>query len=276
MTDRFEMYKTDSIRFIILSLLTAGMSFEACRHKPTIQEMGIRLDTIEVEHSAPLLPDSAVTPQCHLSLSLITIANEELKSINDSLIRCGILSPEYLSLTDMSLSPQVAVDSFVARYVSDYQTFYAGIYNEEQDDNTAQLSLKMTTSIKEGTDSTLVYQAHITNSQGDVCIDYNKYVNINLHSLKLLTLDDIFVHGYERALCEAIGSKLLKQTGFKDMAQLHQGGYFSNIPIYATNNFIFEDKSITFVYVMGEIADRDKGEIQVEVNLSDIKTLLRK
>lgn len=273
---RFEMYNTKCIFNAILVAIVMSMTMGSCRHKPSIQEMGIKLDTIIIEQSAKLLPDSANSPECHISISLITIANKEYSNINDSLLRCGILSPEYLSLSNRSMPVRSAVDSFITRYIQDYRDFYSGIYNDELDSNNAILEFKLSTSIMEGTDSTLVYQAHQSNKQGEVSTEFNKYVNIDLRHKKLLTLDDIFVHGHENALNDAICRKLLKQTGNKDESQLHQSGFFSNIPIYATNNFKFEDKSITFVYVMGEIADRDKGEIQVEVNNSDIKTLFKR
>ncbi len=270
------MYKILNIYRAILIIIVSSITIVSCKHKPTIQEMGIMLDTIFVEQSAKLLPDSAFSPECKLHISLITISNKEYGSINDSLLRCGILSPEYLSLTDTSIPPNVAVDSFVKRYVQDYRFFYSGIYGNEADTINSRLEFNLSTSISEGTDSTLVYKAHLSNHQGKIITDYNKYVNIDLRKQKLLTLDDIFVHGYEKALVDAICAKLMKQTGNHDIAQLRQSGYFSNVPIYATNNFIFEDESITFVYVMGEIADRDKGEIKVEVKLSDIKQLLRR
>ncbi len=273
---RFEMYNTKCIFNVILVALVISMTMGSCRHKPSIQEMGIKLDTISIKQKAKLMPDSAQSPECHLNISLITIANKEYGNINDSLLRCGILSPEYLSLSNKSMPVRTAVDSFITRYIQDYRDFYSGIYNDELDSNNAFLEFKLSTSIMEGTDSTLVYQAHQSNKQGDVTTEFNKFVNIDLRHKRLLTLDDIFVHGYEKALNDAICQKLLKQTGNKNESQLHQSGFFTNIPIYATNNFKLEDKSITFVYVTGEIADRDKGEIQVEVNYSDIKALFKR
>ena len=40
------------------------------------------------------------------------------------------------------------------------------------------------------------------------------------------------------------------------------------------DDFIIGEKAITFVYVEGEIADRSKGEIQVEVKFSDVSNLM--
>ena len=68
----------------------------------------------------------------------------------------------------------------------------------------------------------------------------------------------------------------MKQTGCKTPEGLREAGFFVNIEAYAPNNFILGDKVITFVYVAGEIADRSKGEIQVEVKYSDVKDLLKR
>ena len=100
--------------------------------------------------------------------------------------------------------------------------------------------------------------------------------NIDLAHKRLLTLDDLFVHGAERGLSEAITRQLMRQTANKTEAQLREAGYFINVEPYPTSNFILGDKSITFVYVAGEIADRDRGEIQVEVKYSEIKRLLKR
>ena len=46
--------------------------------------------------------------------------------------------------------------------------------------------------------------------------------------------------------------------------------------VYAPNNFKLGDRYITFIYMPSEIADREKGEIAVDVKYSAIKSLLSK
>ncbi len=264
------------MRYSILTLFILALCLVAagCRHKPTMREMGIVLDTLQAKGGTPL-SDSVSTPRCDVDIQLVTLANKEYAPVNDSLLRSGILSPEYLSLTDTTLTPQVAVDSFIKRYCDDYRTFYTGLYGEEGDAEAASIGYLLRTSIEEGKDSILCYKGVITTRQGAISTTYTVCRNIDLAHKRLLTLDDLFVHGAERGLSEAITRQLMRQTANKTEAQLREAGYFINVEPYPTSNFILGDRSVTFVYVTGEIADREKGEIQVEVKYSDIKHLMR-
>ena len=255
--------------------LTA-MLITGCHHKPTMREMGIVLDTLITTSQAPLFDSLPSSPQCEVSIQLITLANDDLSSINDSLLRSGILSPEYLSLTTIHLTPKTAIDSFIKRYVDDYRSFYSGIYTDESDREALTMSYALATHIEEGRDSVLNYLGTITQRQGAVTTSYTVCRNIDVPSQRLLSLDDIFVHGHEKALGEAILNQLMKQSGNKTLDQLHEAGFFVNVEPYPTSNFILGDKTITFVYVTGEIASREKGEIQVELRYSDLKNIMRR
>ena len=261
--------------YFAIILATAVWTVSACKHKPTMREMGILLDTLNVQATASLT-DSIPSPHCEVDLEVIVISNKEYAPVNDSLLRSGILSPEYLSLTDKQITPRAAIDSFIRRYEADYKTFYSGIFTDESDSQSASIGYTLRTSIEEGKDSTLCYKAFVSHKQGAITTNYTLCRNIDLPRKRLLQLDDIFVHGYERGLSEAIANQLMKQSANKDLQSLRQSGFFVNSDIYPTPNFILGDKSITFVYVAGEIADRDRGEIQVEVKYSEIKRLLKR
>ena len=178
--------------------------------------------------------------------------------------------------TDKKITPQAAIDSFIHRYEDDYKAFYTGIFIDESDIPGATIGYTLKTSIEEGRDSTLCYKALITQRQGSITTSYTLCRNIDLPRKRLLRLDDIFVHGYEKGLSEAIADQLMRQSGHKTLEALRESGFFVNSDIYATPNFILGDKSITFVYVAGEIADRSRGEIQVEVKYSTIKRLMKR
>lgn len=262
----------------ILSLLlvaTLSLTTIGCRHKPSMREMGIVLDTLRATGGA-MLTDSAGSPSCSVDIELITLRNKEYAPVMDSLLRSGILSPEYLSLTDRHIAPRAAIDSFIKRYVADYRTFYGGLFTDEGDTATATIGWKLRTSIEEGIDSTLNYRARVSNRQGSLTTDYTVCRNIDLPRNRILKLDDIFVHGYERGLSAAIAEQLMKQSSNKTLDELHDAGFFVGCDVYPTPNFLLGDNSITFVYVTGEIANREKGEIAVEVKYNTIKHLMKR
>ena len=194
--------------YFAIILATAVWTVSACKHKPTMREMGILLDTLNVQATASLT-DSIPSPHCEVDLEVIVISNKEYAPVNDSLLRSGILSPEYLSLTDKQITPRAAIDSFIRRYEADYKTFYSGIFTDESDPQSASIGYTLRTSIEEGKDSTLCYKAFVSHKQGAITTNYTLCRNIDLPRKRLLQLDDIFVHGYERGLSEAIANQLM-------------------------------------------------------------------
>ncbi|MDO4159415.1 MAG: RsiV family protein [Prevotellaceae bacterium] len=100
--------------------------------------------------------------------------------------------------------------------------------------------------------------------------------NINVNTGKIVSLKDIFVPGYEKALCDIIIKKICKKFDAKNLEDLRSKSVFYGIDVYPSQNFIIGEKSITFIYSPDEIAFHAAGEIRVEINNSDIKDILKK
>ena len=109
------------IRKFMISFLGTALvmsMFVGCHHKPTVQELGIVLDTLRADTIAAL-SDSAAQPHCEVHLQLLTFADKKYAPLNDSLLHSDILSPQYLSLGSKVFIPKEAVDSFIQRYIED-------------------------------------------------------------------------------------------------------------------------------------------------------------
>lgn len=246
-----------------------------CKRKPTLHDLGIVLDTLSADTTA-VLSDSATQARCAVHLQILTFANKEYAKLNDSLLHSDILSPEYFSLSDKPFTPHEAIDSFIRRYIDDYRTFYAGIYADELNPEMASIGFKVNTAVEVGHDNMLNYLAQISNNQGSITTDYTVCLNLDLAQQRILRLEDVFVHGAENGLTEAIVDRLQRQVSVNSLDALRQAGYFVNSDPYPTENFILNTDGITFVYVTGEIADRSKGEIRVEVKKSDVENLFKR
>ena len=265
------------IRKFMISFLGTALVMSVivgCHHKPTVQELGIVLDTLRADTIAAL-SDSAAQPHCEVHLQLLTFADKKYAPLNDSLLHSDILSPQYLSLGSKVFTPKEAVDSFIQRYIEDYRSFFSGIYIDEPTVEAATIGYKVTSQVEVGSDNVLNYLANATVDQGTISTNYTICLNLDLTRQRILHLDDIFVHGAEKGLADAIAEQLMEQTSTKSVDALQQAGFFVNSTPYPTENFILKDNGITFVYVTSEIADRSKGEIQVEVKNSAIKPLFK-
>lgn len=250
----------------------------SCKHQSVVEKLGLQFDTIHIESTTQLV-DSGVSPHCQVNIDLIVVKGDEYRQLTDSLLRSGVLQPDYLSLTSRSFTPREALDTFVIRYATDYREFYGGLLTEdatEADSACLSLTYQLTTEIEEGRDDVLCHISHVSRSEGDLTTSYTVVNNMDMAKRKLLHLDDVFVPGYQNGLNEAILKSLEAKTGIQGLNNLRQAGYFVSTDVYAPNNIKLGDDYITFIYMPSEIADREKGEVAVDVKYSAIKRLLNK
>lgn len=258
-----------AIMFLIL--VTALTCCKDSNH--TQHPSGIEFDSIAIDTVATLTSDMNA-PQCILKLDIKIAKGEHARQINDSLIRSGILVPDYLSLTTMSLSPKEAVDSFVKRYINEYREFYTPIFQKETNKAYGQQFFEVTTKTQGGKEGITNYIANISIISGEQNTEYTLVKNIDERSGKILSLSDILDDGSE----SAVGAVILKQLGKqedKSTDDLLQEGFFASRDAYPSHNFLLNENSITFIYISGEIANRLKGEIHVDVEYSDLKKWLK-
>lgn len=80
-------------------------------------------DSIKMDSTVFLTEDTA-GPRCHISLCLTYAKGKNAEYINDSIIRSGVLCPDYFSITPQKISVPEAADSFMTRYLNDYKVDY--------------------------------------------------------------------------------------------------------------------------------------------------------
>ena len=85
-----------------------------------------------------------------------------------------------------------------------------------------------------------------------------------------LTLDNIFVKGYENTLTTILLQALQEKLDVGSMEELR------NIKMFPSKNFILNDETITFIYNPHEIAPYDKGSMELTISLSSLNSILNK
>ena len=260
--------------FIALMLLAILVLFGGCKRRSIITEMGLGFDTLRTDTTA-LLVDSTVSPRSTVHIELVTLRGDAYRQLTDSLLRSGVLQPDYLSLTTQSLTPKECVDSFMRHYVDDYREFYGNLFTEENDTSSLSIGYDLRTEIEEGRGDVLCHISHVTRREGKLSTTYTLVRNMDMKGNRILNMDDVFVAGYANALNEAIQNKLMDMAGVKSMNALREAGYFVNSEVYATSNFMLGEKKLSLIYVTGEIADRAKGEIRVDISYGDLKSILK-
>lgn len=237
----------------------------------------LKFDSVKIDSTLSLTSDTA-GPRCHVSLSLTYAEGKNADLINDSIIRSGVLSPDYFSITTQKITPREAVDSFVTRYLSEYKQTYGEIYKADKGHGASyNCEYLLKTYVMQENDKYYAYVANVYMYGGGAHGNSVTIVrNIDTATGKIVSLSDLFVPGYEQELNNLILKALCDKYEVADLKGLQDKTVFMGIDVYAPDNFIIGDGDITFIYSPDEIASHAEGEIRVTLKNSDMERLMKK
>ena len=235
----------------------------------------IEFDTVSTEKVVKLSNEEG-TPQCSvmLSMAFATERNgEKAKTVNDA------IEDRLLDMTDIPMKH--AVDSFANRYTRDYVNNFKPLYYEDRTDTTKhawyEYHYVITTETQRGHSGISVYIATLDYFEGGAHgINQRLVMNFDDKTGKIVTLADVFVPGYQNKLCKELLSALKEKTDSKNLGELHDKGYLYSMDIFAPENYILGDDTITFIYNPYEIASYDKGAIELIIPYSDLLEIMNK
>ena len=99
--------------------------------------------------------------------------------------------------------------------------------------------------------------------------------NYRLEDGSVITLDDYFKPGYEEVLIPILEKKLLEYAECSSRDELDEHGYFSNEPMFVSENFEIRKDTIDFIYNQYDIAPYAMGITTLSVANDEILTILR-
>lgn len=264
-------------KLIIAAMAVLIMGACGQRKTSTAKVSGMVIDSI-VKDTCVWLESGKKGPKCELSLNIQYIkSGKGAALINDTLLRSGILAPDYLSLSQEKIQVRAAVDSFVSRFLKDYQRDYGDLYAQDKENATSyQVEYRVKTETH-SQDDVLSYIAHIYSfAGGEHGIDQTLVRNFNIRTGRLIHLSDLFVPGYEQGLKEMILEKMCKKYHAHDIEELNQQAIFADHHVYVPDNFLLDGDQITFIYCQDEIAPDALGEIRITFDQSELKKLMKK
>lgn len=96
------------------------------------------------------------------------------------------------------------------------------------------------------------------------------FYNVNLATMKRITLDDIFREEALPALNNLLKQQLVAGAGAKDVNDMLELGYFNLDNLTANNNFKITPEGLTWVYLPLEIACFRVGETQISLSYDEL------
>ena len=99
--------------------------------------------------------------------------------------------------------------------------------------------------------------------------------NLRLEDGSVVTLDNYFKPGYEEVLIPVLEKKLLEYAECGSRDELDEHGYFSNEPMFVSENFEIRQDTIDFIYNQYDIAPYSTGITTLSVANDEIHSILR-
>lgn len=245
----------------------------SCHRKNAIERGDFNIDSI-VSDSSLRLTDGLDSPECSIHISVQYLSGGNGQMLNRAFLSNGIMLPDYTEYSNGD-GIRKSVDSFVAGYLSDYIDFYKKIYeNDRTHPELYSNRYALNTYILSEKEAVITYMAKLTSYGGGLYETKQTLVkNFYADTGKIISLNDIFIRGYEKMLKDIILNKFYNMFDVDNIEGLKKRYIFADGNIYVPDNFIIEKDGISFIYCQDEIAPHEEGEIRIKVNDSEIENL---
>jgi len=253
------------------------MCVYSCRPKvDASSDNDIQFDTIFASKNYHIDNDST-KPSCNLKLTFVYPSAAGDKNILDSLQHFFVSS--YFDETYAGLKPQEAVRSYENNYVENYKEDYRifsmneGDYNNEVYSSYYEID---NNEIKFNKGGILSYQITQINYKGGASsYDFLRNYSLDVKTVKLISEDDIFKEGYEKALGKVLRDNLIKVKKVKDLIDLENLGYFGLDEMIPNGNFLIDNKGITYTFNKGEYSNYKTEAINLFIPYDEISPLIK-
>jgi hypothetical protein len=98
--------------------------------------------------------------------------------------------------------------------------------------------------------------------------------NYRLKDGSVVNLDNYFKPGYEKVLIPVLERKLLEYAECSSRDELDEHGYFSNEPMFVSENFEIRQDTIDFIYNQYDIAPYSTGITTLSVPTDEISSII--
>lgn len=249
----------------------------SCRPKAdATAENDIQFDTIHATRNYHINNDSTL-PSCNLKLTFVYPVSSGNESILDSLQRMFVSC--FFDEQYTGMMPDEAVKNYEDNYVESYKEDYRiysmndGNYNNEGYSSYYEID---NSEIKFNKGGILSFQVTKINYKGGAgTYDFLKNYSIDIKSLKLISEEDLFTEGYEKALGKVFRDYLLKIKKVKSLTDLENLGYFGLDEMIPNGNFILDDKGITYIFNKGEYSNYKTDAINIFISYNELVPLLK-
>ena len=271
------MKKRNLVLSVMTTCLVSCFLLSGCNGQKQIDSETVK--TVKVEEQAHL-QDDTVSPACKITIDYSYLAKSDaadsiVQRINRT-IQAHILGKEYTRM-----NPEVAVDSFKNTYINNYRKDVNEFYQEDIKNGTPKDELPtwynyeygLTTHFSEGKEGILNFIAETFEYTGGAHPNsWNKWMNFEKNTGKLLALKDVFMAGSEKPMSDMLLEELitematrLEDSSITSLEGLQNAGILNSTNMYVPDNFLLEKEKVSFLYNKYDIAPYAVGIITLSL-----------
>lgn len=263
--------------FILTVSVFFSLTSVSCGEKTKAGDNGVAFDTIQVNKTDSIdYKKSKLNCNLHIAFTY-PVACKKTSHLSDlqKLFIEKVFPPQYANL-----SPKDALKNFSEQYIQDFKSIKADNSSDEDDDML-------------GDDSNFIYELNL---EDDVLYNRNNLISfvvkninyeggaqgfnsiygyvIDLNTGKFLTEEDFAGDNYKKNLSPIIAQKIAAAKDLTDVSQLESIGYNPVESIVPNENFIIDDKGITYYFNENDIAAGFVGITEVFIPYKELKTYI--
>ena len=277
------MKKRNLVLSVMTTCLVSCFLLSGCNGQKQIDSETVK--TVKVEEQAHL-QDDTVSPACKITIDYSYLAESDAadsiaQRINRT-IQAHVLGKEYIRM-----NPEVAVDSFKNTYINNYRKDVNEFYQEDIKNGTPKDELPtwynyeygLTTHFSEGKEGILNFIAETFEYTGGAQPNsWNKWMNFEKNTGKLLALKDVFMAGSEKPMSDMLLEELitematrLEDSSITSLEGLQNAGILNSTNMYVPDNFLLEKEKVSFLYNKYDIAPYAVGVITLSLPYTSVE-----
>lgn len=262
--------RTNQVKWVFWAAIILLVA--SCRQE---DENNVEFEELILNKTVNLSPIDEASPKCSVSLTLLNAT--EANGHKGEVINSTVIE-HLFNMQDVSMKG--AMEQFTEKYTQTYQQTMRPLYNQDKADSTKRAWYEyhyiISAEAHKGNEYTMVYLATVDYYEGGARGTHMlQTMNFEAKTGRLLTLTDIFADGSEPLLNNILLKALKEKTGCGTISGLKEKGYLTSVDIYAPENFIIGDETITFIYNPSEIAPYSEGSTELIIPYTDLEKILK-
>ncbi|WP_373840593.1 DUF3298 and DUF4163 domain-containing protein [Bacteroides heparinolyticus] len=266
---------------LLVFLLATSSYFSSCNNTVNKNTGALEFDSIRVNETSHLFGDTA-KPACNLIVRFTYAAKSSDIKLRDSLN--SFLVSAFFGDKYINMKPEEAIKKYTEKYINDYRNDLEPMYKKDEQEQEEGMNLEGWYSFYRSVEGRVKnYFKHLLVYR----IDYNEYtggahgiymatfLNMDLHTLSPVRLDDLFANDYKEALTDLLWNQLMADNKVKTRQELEDIGYATTGELVPTENFYLTPQGITFYYNVYDIAPYVMGPIEITLPYEIMQHLLK-